>query len=75
MKNLNKKFQTLRRKDKTKNFSPRLEPPNLKNFKKRKPHKNSRPKRWSKSSLLLKLFKKLKLLPPRKQLQKLILPD
>jgi len=75
MKNLSKKFQMLKRKDKTKNSSPRQELPNLKNFKKRKPHKNSRPKRWSKSSLQLKLFKRLKLLPPRKLLPRPTLPD
>lgn len=65
----------LREKDSKRKFSPELEPPNSRNSKKRKLPKNSRLREWSKNSLPLKLYRRLR--PPllRKLPLKLILPD
>lgn len=69
------KLLMLRRKDNQRKFFLRKEPPNSKNFKRKKPSKNSRLKRKSKNSLLLKLFKRLKPPLPRKPPLKLTLPE
>jgi hypothetical protein len=60
------KLLTPRKKDNKKKFFLRKELLSSKNFKKKKPSKNLRPKRRNKNSSLPKLFKRLKPLPPRK---------
>jgi len=62
MRSSRRKLPTLRRRDKMKKFSPSKELRSLRNFKRKKLPRSSRPRRWNKSSLLLKLFKRLKLL-------------
>jgi len=64
--NLRLKLLMLRRKDNQKKFFLKKELPSSKSFKKKKPSKNLKLKRRNKSSLLPKLFKRPKPLPPRK---------
>ena len=65
----------LRRIDKMRSNFPRLELSNSNSSKRRRLPKNSKPRRWSKSSLLLKPSKRPRLPPPRKLLPRPTSPD
>ena len=75
MRNLRRRSLMLRKRDRMKKFSPKREPRNSRNSKRKKLPKSSKPRKWNKNSCQLKLFKRLKLLPPRKLLPRLTLQD
>ena len=74
-KSSSKRFLLPKKRDKMKKFNPLQEQLNSRNSKRRRPLKNLKPKEWSKSSSLLKLFKRPRLLLPRKPLPRPTLPD
>lgn len=70
MKNLRRRLLMLRKRDKMRRFFQNKELKNSKFSKRKKQPKNLKPKRWNKNSCLHKLFKRLKLLLPKKLLPK-----
>lgn len=70
MKNLREKLPWQRRRDSKKRFFQELELPSLRSFRRRKLLRNLRPKEWSRSSWLLRLFKRQRLRLPRRLLPK-----
>jgi len=63
--NSNPRLLWLRRRDNKKRYSPSKELRSSRSSKRRKLPRNSLPRRWSKSSLPLKLFKRPRLLLPK----------
>jgi hypothetical protein len=69
-KNLRKRLLMLRKRDRMKKFFPNKELMNSRYSKRKKQPKNLKLKRWNKNFYLHKLFKKPKLLLPRRPLPK-----
>jgi len=75
MKNLKRRLLVPRKRDRMKKFFQKTEPKNSRNFKKKKLPKNLKLKEWSKNSYPHRLFKRPRLLLPRKLPPRLTLPD
>jgi len=75
MKNLKRRLPMLRKRDRPKKFFHTKELTNSRNFKKKKLPKNLKLKEWSKNSCPHRLFKRPRLLLPRKLPPRPTLPD
>lgn len=75
MKSLRQRSAMPRKKEEMKRSLPKLELLTSKNSKRRKLHKSLKPKRWNKSSLPLRPFRRPKLPPLKRLPPKLISQD